>query len=392
MKTLIFTSLVFLLSVQLSNAQWMLDSTGMGSKIVYSLANSGSNIFAGTNLDGVFKSTNNGDNWTQTALNNRHVAAFGINGSNIFAGGYSYGVYRSLDYGTTWTYLTPLNNQQVNALLAIGTNIIAGVWGNGIFLSTNNGDNWTQTSVNSGTLALTISGSNIFAGTRENGVLLSTNNGNNWTQTALNTGYVNEIGIYGNDIFAASTGGLYLSTNDGASWTLISNMGSIIGLAKYSSYLFAASGGFGVYVSSDNGANWIQRNEGLGNWNVRAILILNDYIFAGTAASIYRRPIAEVIGIHSISTEIPNQFSLSQNYPNPFNPVTNIKFQIVNNSFVILKIYDITGREIQTLVNEKQVPGTYEVNWDASGYSSGLYFYRISADNFTDVKKMILVK
>ncbi len=392
MKTLIFTLLLFLLSVQLSNAQWMLDSTGMGSKAVHSLANSGSIIFAGTNLEGVYKSTNNGDSWTQTALNNRHVRAFGINGSNIFAGGHSYGVYRSFDYGTSWTYLTPLNNQQVEALLAIGTNIIAGVWGNGIYLSTNNGDNWTQTSVNSGTLALTISGSNIFAGTRENGVLLSTNNGNNWTQTALNTGYVNAIGIYGNDIFAATTGGIYLSTNDGASWTLTSNMGSIVGLAKYSSYLFAASGGFGVYVSSDNGANWIQRNEGLGNWNVLDILILNDYIFAGTAGSTYRRPVAEIIGINSISTEIPNQFSLSQNYPNPFNPATKIGFELPKGSFIKLIVYDITGKEVETLVNQNLRAGIYEYEWNGISLPSGVYFYIFVTDGFTETKKMMLIK
>ena len=81
-----------------------------------------------------------------------------------------------------------------------------------------------------------------------------------------------------------------------------------------------------------------------------------------------------------------------QNYPNPFNPSTKIKFEIKDSRFTILKIYDILGKEIETLVNEKLSPGTYEVNWNASQYPSGVYFYRLDANGFSDMKKMILMK
>ncbi|MDZ7766259.1 MAG: T9SS type A sorting domain-containing protein [Melioribacteraceae bacterium] len=77
--------------------------------------------------------------------------------------------------------------------------------------------------------------------------------------------------------------------------------------------------------------------------------------------------------------EIVNKFSLSQNYPNPFNPTTSIKYQVSSSEKVILKVYDILGREIKTLVNEVKSPGSYEVQFDASQLASGVYFYRLTA-------------
>ena len=93
----------------------------------------------------------------------------------------------------------------------------------------------------------------------------------------------------------------------------------------------------------------------------------------------------------------PGRFSLSQNYPNPFNPSTNIKFEIPkqvrnDNSFVTLKVYDVLGNEVATLVNKEKSPGTYEVNFDASNLSSGIYYYQLRAGKFVQTKKMILLK
>ena len=91
------------------------------------------------------------------------------------------------------------------------------------------------------------------------------------------------------------------------------------------------------------------------------------------------------------SEKLLNQFSLYQNYPNPFNPATNIGFRIAEFGFVSLKIYDILGREVN-FVNEEKLAGNYEVKFDASGLSSGIYFYKLSTENYTSVKKMILMK
>jgi len=98
------------------------------------------------------------------------------------------------------------------------------------------------------------------------------------------------------------------------------------------------------------------------------------------------------IGVKAISSEIPDRISLSQNFPNPFNPNTIIRFQIKDSRFVTLKIFDILGKEIETLVNEKQAPGTYEVNLDGSNYPSGVYYYKITAGDYSETKKMILIK
>ena len=97
-------------------------------------------------------------------------------------------------------------------------------------------------------------------------------------------------------------------------------------------------------------------------------------------------------GIHVLSTSVPSDFALYQNYPNPFNPTTNIKFDLIKSSHVKLIVYDILGKEVATLVNERLGIGSYEVDWYASDYASGVYFYKLVSNDFVDVKKMLLVK
>jgi hypothetical protein len=97
-------------------------------------------------------------------------------------------------------------------------------------------------------------------------------------------------------------------------------------------------------------------------------------------------------GITGNNSEIPESFNLSQNYPNPFNPSTKISFSLPQASFVKMVVYDITGREVETLVNEDMNAGTFEVDFNASKLTSGVYFYKITADGFTETKKMILTK
>jgi uncharacterized repeat protein (TIGR01451 family) len=93
-----------------------------------------------------------------------------------------------------------------------------------------------------------------------------------------------------------------------------------------------------------------------------------------------------------VSKTLPTDFNLSQNFPNPFNPSTQINYSVPKNAFVTLKVYDSNGKEVATLVNESKVPGNYDVNFDASKYASGIYFYTINANSFTSTKKMILMK
>ncbi|MBS1550567.1 MAG: S8 family peptidase [Bacteroidetes bacterium] len=117
---------------------------------------------------------------------------------------------------------------------------------------------------------------------------------------------------------------------------------------------------------------------------------------SGFGNNLYLDNICKVNGTTGISgslnTEIPGEYSLSQNYPNPFNPVTNVEFVIPKFGLVSLKIYDILGKEVATLVNENLQPGTYKYNFDASNLASGVYFYRIKAGDFIQTKSMMLLK
>ena len=91
-------------------------------------------------------------------------------------------------------------------------------------------------------------------------------------------------------------------------------------------------------------------------------------------------------------SEMPHEFNLRQNYPNPFNPSTTIKFELPRTSQVSLTVYDILGREVSVLVNEKRNAGVYEVKFDGSGLASGVYFYRLQAGDFTQAKRLMLLK
>jgi len=98
------------------------------------------------------------------------------------------------------------------------------------------------------------------------------------------------------------------------------------------------------------------------------------------------------VGINKLEEEIPSGYRLFQNYPNPFNPSTKIKFQLSAANFVKLSVFDMLGRELTTLVNESLKPGIYEVDWNASRYTSGTYFYRLETDGFNETRQMLLIK
>jgi hypothetical protein len=411
MKSIFLAFLVLLLSIQIFKAQWVNMSNGISNGYLNTITVSGINIFAGSSSQGVFLSTNNGESWNQTTLNNRDVYSLAVLSNSIFAGvsGTGMGVYVSTNNGAIWTQ-TSLNFAGVGSLLVTGNNVIAGTFlpSNGVYISTDNGTAWTQTSLNNRAVwALSLNGNTIFAGT-DYGVYLSQNNGTNWTQTSLNNRTILSLAFNSNFVFAGTAyeNGVYISANNGTNWiqTSLNNM-QVNTLTLYGNTIFAGTSINGVYVSSDNGANWIQKNEGLGNLIVHILCISNNYIFAGTGNGIYRRLLNQIVGIKSTSNEIPNKFSLSQNYPNPFNPETKIVFNIPpvgsgRDRSVRLIVYDNLGREVRTLVNEELQPGKFEVTFDGSKLSSGIYYYKLEvrdasaspSTGFTETKRMVLVK
>lgn len=128
--------------------------------------------------------------------------------------------------------------------------------------------------------------------------------------------------------------------------------------------------------------------HGAGHMRVRAELVSNPSQFVELD---FRCNTSQTIGITQISS-LAREFELSQNFPNPFNPVTNINFSIPKSDYVSLRVYDMLGREVKTLVNGGLTAGEYQVNFDASALSSGVYYYSIRTGDYVSVKKMVLVK
>ncbi|MCX6156999.1 MAG: T9SS type A sorting domain-containing protein [Ignavibacteriae bacterium] len=386
-----------MLKTENCSAQWTQMSSGMGNiQDVYALTASGTNIVAGTWGSGVYRSADNGSNWIQTALNTQSVYCLASSGNYVYAGTDSTGLFVSSNNGISWTQ-NGFVGMSVECLAANGNTVFAGTWQNGVYISTNNGLNWTQTSLYTRTIwSITVSGNNVYAGTNNNGVYVSTNNGATWTQSSLNTITVWSLAMIGTNLFAGiQTGGIYLSTNNGSTWSQTAmNNQTVYALCVNGTNLFAGTELNGVFLTTNNGTSWLDKNQGFAPApDIGSLLIANNYVFAGTyGRSAWRRTYTEAIGIKQISETVPSTYSLKQNYPNPFNPTTNIKFDLVKNSFVNLTILDVSGREIETLVNEKLGTGTYEVNFNASKYPSGTYFYKLETDNFSGTKKMILLK
>ena len=146
-----------------------------------------------------------------------------------------------------------------------------------------------------------------------------------------------------------------------------------------------------VYLSTNGGVNFIGTPNDWAEsifYYDRANLFITNGSEVSKMMVTYNMP----IGIRPISSNVPVKFNLYQNYPNPFNPFTNIKFDVAGETNLKLIIYDVLGREIETLVNEKLKAGEYRVNWNGMDYPSGVYFYKFQAGEYAETKKMVLVK
>jgi photosystem II stability/assembly factor-like uncharacterized protein len=351
---------------------WISVSNGLTSYPVNSLViNSSDHIFTGTEY-GILRSTDNGDNWTEI-MSDRQVYCLAVNSSDhIFAGTYTR-LFRSTDNGDNWIEInTGLSDNTVYCLTINSSgHIFVGTSGwqtGGIFRSTDNGDNWTQTGfTDQGVHALSINSSDhIFAGTAYEGIFRSTDNGDNWIQVnnGLTYPYINTLAINSNGHIFVGTGDLD----------------------------FIGDRGGGVFRSTDNGVNWGEVNSGWTEKYVISLAFNSDYrLFAGTRGGGVFLSLSTT-SVEEIPTGIPSTYMLKQNYPNPFNPTTKIKYQIPKLSFVTIKVYDVLGSEVVSLVNEEKPIGSYEVKFDGMGLPSGIYFYRLQAGSFADTKKMVLMK
>ncbi|HMU41935.1 MAG TPA: T9SS type A sorting domain-containing protein [Ignavibacteriaceae bacterium] len=401
MWLMIFVSIIN----NLSNAQWIqLGPVGEG---VISLSANNSSVFAGT-LNGVWHSVNDGLSWEHTTLDSSTVGSIVHIGTNVFAGTSEYGIYRSSDNGINWTHLF---DENISSLAFNENSIFAGSIYTGVYRSNDNGNTWNP--VNSGLEnnwinCLAVRGANVYAGTEWNGTLsgmgvyYSINNGINWSLLTLPDRCIKSIAVHDESIFVSTQhfgvfDALYRSTDNGVNWAeLINGLpdGTINDIEIIDTNIFVATEYYGVFLSKDNGGSWTQINEGMGNQTIASLAISPDYIYAGTlGSSTWRRPLSEIItSVEAQETDLPSNFNLAQNYPNPFNPSTKIRYSVPISEFVTLKVYDVLGNEVAALVNEEKPAGTYEVNFNASQLSSGIYFYKLQAGSFVETKKMILLR
>lgn len=456
---------------------------GLAGKIILSLAfDSEGNLFAGTKQDGLYKTTDMGQNWIQynKGLYRKEVFRLKINQQDdIFLGSENEGVFRSTNGGSSFNQIglpvsnvknivfsgdsliftsTPSGVQKFNRITEEWTNLglqnveavsitpanylYAATFDEGLYKSTDFGNNWLITNLTIDTLMsvyniLSVSDDMLFAATELN-LRKSVDGGFSWTILPIKTDFFsramflnnNDIWVTGYGIsnyilYKSSDGFIFDSTFYGFTW---SENNCISGTAE--GRIFIVDPSSGLFNSIDNGQNWEQQINSYSIWTVYS----NDsgLVLGGARDSIWYSsnfgnnwiqlplPLKRQNNVTDIKNDINNQlflstydeglfefdiitnlegdqshiynFSSSQNYPNPFNPITLIEFQIPEQGSVSLKVFDILGKEVATLINETKLAGTYKVEFDGSKLASGIYFYQLKVGKYIVAKKMILLR
>ena len=261
----------------------------------------------------------------------------------------------------------------------------------------------------------------VYVGTDDGKISVTTNGGTAWNDVtgtlpvrwvtrvtidpdSANVAYVTQSG-YLEDIFSSH---LNKTTNFGQMWTSVGGdlpnipLNDIIVDPVYRGNLYIATD-VGVMVSSNGGKNWNALGTGMPEVPVQDLAIHSPTrkLFAFThGRSAYSFDLTSLNSVNIAQSSSVRGFALEQNYPNPFNPATVISYQLSVNSQVTLRIFNILGHEVETLVNGEKEPGTYTVQWNASAYASGIYFYTLQArqreggqaGSFAETKKMLLLK
>jgi photosystem II stability/assembly factor-like uncharacterized protein len=393
---------------------WQQSNSGIPPSVpVKSVFVNGSDIFAGTDGNGIFKSTNNGLYWFHI---NNGLKAFDIESmvikDGIFFASTTEGIFKSTDNGLSWRSCFP--PKLVYSLIQKGNYVIAGICscsGGGVVRTSDYGESWEYVMeglVNLNVTVLEQTSDKIFAGTSD-GICYTTNFGDNWI--ACNSGLpvnniISSMTVSGDTIYIGTTeNGVFYSLNNNIQWSSISDglqQGIIINSIKCFSGNLIASTPIGIYYKSHSSTVWIPINQGLTNNDMDAIVIKDDFVFIGSGLlaknGIWRRPVTEITSVKKTNTSIiPNSIILYGNYPNPFNSMTKIKFSVpllkeLEGGIVSLTVFDLLGREVAVLVNEKLQPGEYEVRFDAGNLPSGIYFCRLNAGGFNLTSKIILMK
>ncbi|MEW6060799.1 MAG: T9SS type A sorting domain-containing protein [Bacteroidota bacterium] len=396
---------------------WEPTNASFGKSITSIAINSNGDIFAAANS--VYRSTNLGNTWENLSLPETApsitVVATAPNGK-LFVGGYG-AIINSTNNGDNWAKQTLIINDQSGQFYDVtsftvrsDTVIFAGTMGGSLYFSDNGGNNWWKTG-SGGTdfinAVMLDSREYIFTGDH-NGVVANSQTGSGgWDWAMPLYSEISSIATVAPSLVFAATPeyGVYRSTNNGSTFTAANNgltrRTATAMVANTQGVLFVGTDSAGVFRSTNQGDSWIQINSGLidvhicPNWNGHQPMAFdpNGYLFVGTQnGKIFRSVQSTVTYVQEFSQGFPQDYILEQNYPNPFNPVTTIRYEVPVTGMITLKVFDMLGREVTTLVNEEKTVGSHAIRFDGSNLSGGLYFYRLNAGNYAVTKKMTLTK
>jgi photosystem II stability/assembly factor-like uncharacterized protein len=415
MKRLFFTTLFISMFSLHSFSQWNIIYTPNPAQTMYALrfynTNTGyvtSVLYNSSNFN-IYKTTNGGTNWTaqnsgRTAMRFNDIYIF--HPDTVFMVG-NYGcIIKTVNGGLTWDSAGLGNTASLYGIDFINNNTGFVVGDNGtIWKTTNKGGNWTLTPppVAAGfNRVLFVNQTTGFLVASANYVYKTTDAGASWFNlnfpsigtfdflrevvfTDQNTGYI-----------TADVGRVRKTTNGGVNWTLLTTptTEALFSIDYANANVLYACGGAGkVIKTTDAGNTWTLQQTSLNEYLYGMDITSSDtgYICAWSGKILKTVNGGGITSIDPISS-VAAEYKLEQNYPNPFNPNTIIRFQIRDLRFVKLRVLDVLGKEVETLVNGNLKAGTYEVKFDGENLANGIYFYRLQSGNFTDTKKMILIK
>jgi photosystem II stability/assembly factor-like uncharacterized protein len=372
------------------------------------------NIFVSGSFGDVWKSTNSGINWQNKFRNNvsEIKGPVFVNSNTGFLCSAQKLIYKSTNAGENWFQIGGAIQHNVFSIYCKEENNLWVYGDSGMILkTTNSGVNWENKSI-----YLT----NLVYGLKENNNILfikvynfdypffkSTDLGNSWINIPLDTMQFSFNLFFLNSqigwVIPTIGNNFYKSNDGGNTWIKyyrqVENDLQIINcffINENTGFAATVATNYGVIKTTNSGFNWFV-NTNISNYNCWTynVSFLNENTgwVVGSSGLILKTTNCGTSFISINNQNIPDKYSLSQNYPNPFNPSTNIKYQLVNNKFVSLKVYDILGKEVATLMNEFQRAGTYVTQFSKNQLPSGVYFYSLYIDGVRiDTKKMILLK